>query len=222
MQFLTTTLESVTIFADSFAAYSQGLGPFGIVLFILVYIAVILCFLPITPFSLTAGVIYGWWGIPIAYIGSICGSMIAFLIARGVGHKHVRRLCEKKPIVRALERTLVKGGFRLVLLIRLSGVLPFAVQNYSFGVTAVDWRSYLSASLLGLMPGAVVKVWIGKTGMDALHGEFWANRLGSVSFIAAVVLTAALLIYVGTLAVRELRAAGVLQTAKEQDLGAPN
>lgn len=211
MNFLTTIFAAVTEFADAFAALTQSYGALGVVFFVIIFIAVVLFFLPITPFSLAAGAIYGWWGIPIAYTGAVLGAMIAFWIARGAGHKHVRRLCQKRPIARAIVQVMVKGGFRLILLVRLSGLLPFAVQNYSFGFTAVNWHAYLSASMIGLVPGAVIKVWIGKVGMDVLHGgNTLADRVQTFSLIIAVVLTLIMVAYIGLLAVRELKKEGVL------------
>lgn len=204
-------IEAVTDFADSFAEFTHGFGAAGVLLFLAVYIAIVLFFLPITPFSLAAGAIYGWWGVPIAYAGAVLGAMIAFFFARGVGQAQIRRLCEKRPLVGAIERVMVTGGFRLVLLIRLSGVLPFAVQNYTFGLSAVNWRSFLSASMMGLVPGAFLKVWIGKIGMDVLHGYALAGRIHTYSLSFAVILTLVMIAYIGSLALRELKAAGILE-----------
>lgn len=204
-------------FADAFVELTHGFGPLGVALFLAVLIAVVLLFVPITPFSLAAGAIYGWWGVPIAFTGAILGSMLAFGIARGIGQPHIRRLCRKRPIVRAIERVMVKGGFRLVLLIRLSGALPFSLQNYAFGLSAVDWRAFLAASLIGLVPGAVIKVWIGKVGMDVLHGDMLVSRIQSVSLIVAIVLTLVMIAYIGTLAYRELKFVGVIEVKPLQN-----
>ncbi|MEP4704973.1 MAG: VTT domain-containing protein, partial [Hyphomicrobiales bacterium] len=182
MSFLVPMFAAMTEFADAFAELTHSYGVLGIVFFVAIFIGVVLLFIPITPFSLAAGAIYGWWGIPIAYAGAVLGALVAFWIARGFGHKYVRGFCEKRPIARAIVQVMVTGGFRLVLLVRLSGMLPFAVQNYSFGLTAVDWRAYLAASMIGLVPGAIIKVWIGKVGMDVLHGgNTLADRLQTYS-----------------------------------------
>lgn len=211
MSFLVPMFTAMTEFADAFAELTHSYGFLGIAFFVAIFIGVVLLFIPITPFSLAAGAIYGWWGIPIAYAGAVLGAMVAFWIARGYGHKHVRRLCEKRPIARAIMQVMVSGGFRLVLLVRLSGMLPFAVQNYSFGITGVNWRAYLAASMIGLIPGAVIKVWIGKVGMDVLHGgNTLADRLQTYSLIIAVVLTLVMVVYIGMLAARELKKEGVL------------
>lgn len=201
-------LDSFGQLAEKFAELTAGFGAIGLLFFVVVYILVVLLFLPITPFSMAAGAIFGWWGIPVAYFSAMVGSIIAFSIARGFGNEYAAKICAKRPLVGALERVLVTGGFRLALLIRLSGVLPFAVQNYAFGLTALDRRSYIGASLIGLLPGAIIKVWIGKTGMDVLAGNLFSDWVSVVGLVFALVATTLMLIYVGILAKRELRSEG--------------
>jgi len=203
--------ENFSDFAKYFAELTESFGAYGFLFFVFFYIIAVLAFVPITPFSLTAGALFGWWGVPIAYCAAVVGSMVAFLIARGIGHDLVLKLGEKRPLVRAIEQIAVKGGFRLILLIRLSGVLPLAVQNYSFGATGVSLRSYLYATMIGMIPGAIIKVWIGKTGMDVISGAAFSDWVNMVGLLFALAMTVIMLIYVGKLAVKELRAQGVIQ-----------
>ena len=202
-------IDSFSQFAESFAELTASFGALGLLFFIVVYVLVVLFFLPITPFSMAAGAIFGWWGIPIAYLSAMLGSLIAFTMARDLGNCYIAKLCERRLIVRTLEQVVVKGGFRLILLIRLSGILPFAVQNYAFGLTAVNRYSYIWASLIGLLPGAIIKVWIGKVGMDVLEGSLLSDGVNTVGLIFALLATLIMLIYVGILARRELRNQGI-------------
>ena len=208
--------DSFAQFAEKFAELTAGFGAIGLLFFVIVYILVILLFLPITPFAFAAGAIFGWWGIPIAYFSGVTGSIIAFFIARGFGKEYVEKMCAKRPIVGALEQVVVKGGFRLILLIRLSGVLPFAVQNYAFGLTALDRRSYIGASLIGLLPGAIIKVWIGKAGMDVLVRDMWSDWLSTLGLFLALAATIIMLVYVAVLAKRELHAMGISLSGKNK------
>lgn len=202
-------------FAEALAAFTQSFGAFGLLVFVALYIAVVLLFLPITPFSIAAGAIYGWWGIPIAYLSAMTGAYLAFVFARGAGRHHVKRYVRKNEIANGIDRCVKNGGWRLVLLIRLSGCLPFAVQNYAFGLSAVSLRGYIAASAIGLLPGAVIKAWIGKSSMDLLDNDKLVNTIQMLSLGLAILLTLAMLVYVGQLAMRELRAEGVIRSPKE-------
>lgn len=200
---------------EYFAELAISFGLLGVLLFMVIFILAVLLFVPITPFSVTAGMMFGWWGIPVAYLSAVTGSMIAFCIARMLGHDYVAKLGERRPLVRAIDQVAVKGDFRLILLIRLSGILPLAVQNYAFGSTGVRRTSYLVATLVGLIPGAIVKVWIGKTGIDVLSSEGLTDWVSTLGLAFALVATVIMLIYVGTLATRELRAQGVLSGVED-------
>ncbi len=203
-------MDEITIWADSFAIITQNMGGFGVLLFIVMYIVVVQFFIPITPFTLAAGALYGWWGILIAYSGAVSAALVGFLLARTSLRQKIQKFCEKRPLAKAIDNVLEKGGFRLVLLVRLSGILPFTVQNYCFGLSKVEGRSYFFATLIGLVPGAVIKVWIGKVGMDALHMNDFYGFLQIGMLVIALLISFVMLIYVGKLAIRELRLAGVL------------
>ena len=50
---------------------------------------------------------------------------------------------------RAVDSVIGKEGFRVVLLLRLSPLLPFAISNYLYGITAVDfWSDILSTTII--------------------------------------------------------------------------
>jgi len=50
----------------------------------------------------------------------------------------------------------------LVLLLRLSPLIPFNALNYVLGSTAVTTKDYFLASL-GMIPGSIVFVYLGST-----------------------------------------------------------
>ena len=43
------------------------------------------------------------------------------------------------PKWRAIDKSIAREGFKVVLLLRLSPLLPFALSNYIYGVTSVDF-----------------------------------------------------------------------------------
>jgi uncharacterized membrane protein YdjX (TVP38/TMEM64 family) len=57
----------------------------------------------------------------------------------------------------------------VVLLLRLSPLLPFALSNYLYGLTSVDFVPYVLGSWLGMLPGTLVFV---MTGARAFAGFF--------------------------------------------------
>src|SRR5260370_29111326 len=74
-----------------------------------------------------------------------------------------RRFCALDPAVAA-------GGFKIVLLTRLSPLFPFTLLNYAFGLTKVRFRDYVLASWIGMLPGTVMYVYLGSTVKELADG----------------------------------------------------
>lgn len=60
-------------------------------------------------------------------------------------------LTTKFKSFRAVDHVLGTRGFEIILLLRLSPVVPFAWFNYLAGATACSFRDYLFGTLLGRM-----------------------------------------------------------------------
>lgn len=85
-------------------------------------------------------------------------------------------------------------------LLRLSPLLPLAVSNYIYGLTSVDFASYMLGSWLGMLPGTYAYVSAGEIGKAVLtDGE---GSLGVPNWEVALALAVSLGVigYVGNLA----------------------
>ncbi len=49
-------------------------------------------------------------------------------------------------------RAVSRGGFRLVLVLRLAPALPFSILNFAFGATPTPLAHFAAASFLGTAP----------------------------------------------------------------------
>lgn len=68
------------------------------------------------------------------------------------------------PKWKAIDGAISKEGFKVILLLRLSPLLPFAVSNYLYGITSVDFASFFAATFLGFAPGTLGIVYAGSAG----------------------------------------------------------
>lgn len=145
-----------------------GLGPWGPVLFVALYVAATVCLLPASVLTLGAGAVFGVvWGSVYVSCGATLGATAAFLVGRHVARDAVARRLAAYGHFAALDRAVAGEGWKIVGLTRLSPVFPFSLLNYAFGLTQVRLRDYVLASWLGMMPGTVMYVYVGSLAQAA-------------------------------------------------------
>ena len=138
------------------------LGAGGAVVFFVAYVVATVAFVPGSILTVGAGFVFGaWWGTALVSVSSTVGALAAFFVGRYFARGWVKRTVADKPRFKALFRAMETDAFKIVLLARLVPLLPFNLLNYAFGVTDVDWRKYLAASWLGMLPATFAYVYAG-------------------------------------------------------------
>lgn len=169
------------------------LGPWGPVLFIAVYVVATVLFVPGSVLTLGAGAVFGVaMGCLCVSIGSTLGATCAFLLGRHLARDAIARRMQGNARFAAIERSVATGGWKVVILTRLSPVFPFALLNYAFGLTRVSLRDYVLASWIGMMPATVMYVYLGSLAKAAAGGRMrtageWV--LYGAGLVATVVVT---------------------------------
>jgi uncharacterized membrane protein YdjX (TVP38/TMEM64 family) len=145
----------------AFAAWVEGLGIWGPIVFVAGYAVACVLLLPASLLTLAAGAIFGVrLGVPLVLAGATLGAAAAFLIARHAGREVVLRRLARHPRLAAIDGIVGARGGRVVLLMRLSPVFPFAALNYALGVTRLRFRDFLVA-MIGIVPGTTLYVYSG-------------------------------------------------------------
>ena len=198
-------LLPIQAWIEALTAWIGQLGVWGPVAYGVAYALAMVVLAPGGPLSIGAGLVFGFWGVPVVLVGATTGAALAFLVSRHLLRDRVRRLIERRPTLAAVDRAVAEEGWRVVGLLRLSPLVPFNLQNYFFGVTQVGFWPYVAATAIGIAPGAVVYVYIGIAGRSA--GD--AGPLTWAFIAAGLVATAAVAILVGRKARAMLAAKGV-------------
>lgn len=137
------------------------MGTWGPVAYVGAYVLGAVLLIPGSVLTLAAGAIFGLIrGTALVLVGATLGAAAAFLVARYVARGYVERRIGTGRLA-AVDRALARKGFRLVLLLRLTPVVPYSLLNYSLGLTQVRFRDFLLASA-GMLPGTVLYVYYGK------------------------------------------------------------
>jgi len=174
-------------------AWVGGLGPWGVVLFIALYVVATVLFIPGSVLTLGAGAVFGvLWGSVYVSIAATSGATCAFLVGRYLARDAIARKIEGSERFAAIDRAVANDGWKIVGLTRLSPVFPFTLLNYAFGLTRVKLSHYVLASWIGMMPGTVMYVYLGSLAKAAsgdrtrTPGE-WA--LYGVGLLATLIVT---------------------------------
>lgn len=182
---------------QTFTTWTSGVGWLGYVLFAGLYIFASLLLAPGALLTIAAGLSFGWsGGFAIVAIAALLAAALAFALSRSVFRPQIASLMEARPRLKALDRAVARQGWKAVLLLRLSGLLPFNLQSYLFGATGVGFWPYLAATFLGLIPGATLFSYVGATagllaGGEARGPEQWlVFGAGLLATLAAALLVA--------------------------------
>src|SRR5262245_10962626 len=139
------------IFADlssSLADFFQGmidrLGLWAPVLYGLFYAVAVVALVPASPLTILAGALFGpVVGVVVVSLASTTGAALAFLVARYLARNAVARRVQKDPRYAAIDRAIGEEGWKIVALLRLSPAVPFNLQNYLYGLTAIGFWPYV-------------------------------------------------------------------------------
>ena len=143
-------------------------GALGVVLFVGIYAVATVLFLPGSPLTASAGLLWGVvGGTLVVSPASVLGATLAFLLARGVARPWVARRVGDDPRLAAIDRAVAERGLWTVLLLRLSPLIPFNGLNYALGLTSVRLWEYVLGSFVGMLPGTIVYVWLGSIAAEA-------------------------------------------------------
>ena len=146
--------------------WASAVGPWFPLAFLGAHIVITVLPFPRTPFTLSAGLLFGpALGVVIAVTASAISALIALWLVRAFGWQLSRLVSH--PGVASLDARLSERGWPAVLSLRMIPAVPFSVLNYAAGASAVRVRPYLLATLAGLLPGTTAAVILG----DAMTGH---------------------------------------------------
>eukprot|EP01095_Lingulamoeba_sp_RSL-Kostka_P011739 TRINITY_DN454_c5_g1_i1.p1 TRINITY_DN454_c5_g1~~TRINITY_DN454_c5_g1_i1.p1 ORF type:complete len:296 (+),score=49.34 TRINITY_DN454_c5_g1_i1:128-1015(+) len=156
---------------------------------------------PITPLNLVAGFLFGWlWGSVVGIVGAMLGATICYFWSITLLHDWAVKQLNSKRIFKAVHQAVQKNSIKLIILTRISPILPSPMLNYLFGTMGVGYIKYSLSSLVGIIPLLVIYVYIGSLAND-LASAFndGASGLGQkLVYIGVAIITSIFIIVVVT------------------------
>jgi uncharacterized membrane protein YdjX (TVP38/TMEM64 family)/rhodanese-related sulfurtransferase len=172
---------------EALQAWLASAGWWAPIVFIAIYAAGTVLFLPGSVLTLAAGALFGILpGALYSLAGATLGAVLAFLVARHLAGEWVAQKTggRLKQLIEGVEAE----GWRFVAFVRLVPLFPFNVVNYALGLTRIPLAAYALTSAVCMLPGALAYAWLGHAGRAALAGDANAIRSGMLALAVAAAL----------------------------------
>lgn len=149
----------------------DSFGVLSVLIYLLASLIRPLLFLPVSPFTVASGFIFGlWWGFVWSMVASTASALFIFFLSRYMLHDFItNNLKGRYPLV---DKMLEGGGWSFILFLRMVPVLPFDLVSCFAGVSSLKFRDFVIGTILGEIPGAVVLVMLG-TSLDDIGSAFF-------------------------------------------------
>lgn len=187
---LNTSLDATTL-----AKFTAGDEIWQLVMFIFIYAASIVFFIPSLPLNVLAGFLWGTFqgGLIVALTATLGGTIAFTLAKKTIGRKLWNRVRHRLPT--PVFKMLQKHGLASVVLIRLNPIFPTSVVNYALATTNITFPIFIATTFLPLLIPSLFIASIGAS-LDEFSFEkenfgiemndlFVLSALASTTFIGA-------------------------------------
>jgi uncharacterized membrane protein YdjX (TVP38/TMEM64 family) len=178
--------------SDALQAHVDANYAVAAVLFVGFYVlAAALSFPAAAILTIVSGFLFGWLpGAVFAMLGASVGATLLFLAARTAFGGFLRE--RVGGFAARLADGFARDAFSYLLVLRLAPFIPFFVVNIAPALFNVRLRTFVLATVIGILPGALAYSWLG-CGLDSvLLAARQAGRDASIHDLVTPELTAAL------------------------------
>ena len=137
-------------------------GWVGVAWFLVLYTLTCVFFLPGSILTISAGAVYGFWfSTALVTVSSTVGAAVNFLTSRYLAGDWMRRRIGQHAKFRALEKAVSAQGWRMILISRMSPIIPHSLVSYAAGLIQISFWRFTLASFVGFLPQSAAYTYIG-------------------------------------------------------------
>ena len=124
---------------------------------------IVICILPGQTMQFAAGYLFHFWiGFGLAVGGAFIGTVIAYYLARILGHDAMHMIFGEEKINEMLKKINSKKGVAIVFLIYLIPGIPKDLCTYAAGLSEMKLKPFLILSMVGRAPGMIGSLLMGQ------------------------------------------------------------
>jgi uncharacterized membrane protein YdjX (TVP38/TMEM64 family) len=161
--------------------------PFAPIIFVSAYALIVVLLLSTTVATIVSGAVFGFPGLALAWIGSLVGTAIAYLLGRYTGRRVTERFLGRHPL---LERLRDHASTWDLMRLRVLPIAPFGVLPYLGGMTAVSLRQLLLATGIAELPTMAAYAYAGVQLGRAVEAGSSARQALVIAGVTTVVVVA--------------------------------
>lgn len=138
----------------------------SVLYFAVVSLTMALALTPTTFVAIATGYYLGWVGLPGMVVAYALAALLGYELARHLDQGKLRGFLLNFPKAGAVLGELHQQSWQLIVLTRLSPVLPFALMTFVLAIVGVPRGRFLAASVLGMLPRSLFFYWLGTEAHD--------------------------------------------------------
>lgn len=179
------TLDAIKANRDALLAFTESHFVAALAIAFLIYAGAVAFSLPgALVLSLATGFVFGRWvGTALVVAAATVGATLVFLAARFLFADAARR--RLGALGEKINAGFTENAFSYLLFLRLVPAFPFFLVNLAPAFTSIPVRTYVLATLIGIVPGTFVYVNLGQTlgRIESLQGLVSAETLGAFALL---------------------------------------
>ncbi len=161
-------METMISRLHSLPGLSGEAGSLAFVVFCGVVVAAQTALFPITPFSIFAGLTFGFWhGAGVVLLAKMLSALVNFSLSRWLARDWAQRMAVRFPLIQGMNEAISEDGFKLAVLLRLCPI-PFGIASYSYGLTKLSIPAYLAATFVAILMPTLTMVGLGASMHEGL------------------------------------------------------
>ena len=160
--------------------------------------------------TVTAGYLFGlYYGAALAAVGCALGAGAGCVVSRTLARGWLSRKFANDRRFHAIDKAIESRGLFIVMLTRLSLLMPYNVMNMIYGLTRVHSLVVVFGTLVGMFPAVLLYAYLGSIARSVdqiLSGELQTGTAGKVLFVVGLLAVVTVTVVIHRTATRALRA----------------
>ena len=172
---------------------------------------------PTTFVALVTGFYFGWAGLPGMVVAYALAALVGYQVASSLDHGRMLNFLHHFPKADAVMQELKTESWQLIVLTRISPVLPFALMTFVLAIMRINQRKFLLASVVGMLPRSLFFYWLGTKAQDviSLVSDPDTGTAGKLLVVGLIIVSVFGLYYLFNRALQRALSRGKAQAAEK-------